>query len=39
MPGGALLTGRYEVIAPISSGAMGAVHRALDRETGQEVAV
>jgi len=31
--------GRYEVIAPISSGAMGAVYRALDREEGREVAV
>ena len=30
---------RYEVIAPISSGAMGAVYRALDREEGREVAV
>ncbi|MGZ8635143.1 MAG: protein kinase domain-containing protein, partial [Solirubrobacteraceae bacterium] len=31
--------GRYEVIAPISSGAMGAVYRALDRAQGDEVAV
>ena len=31
--------GRYEVVAPISSGAMGAVYRALDREEGREVAV
>ena len=31
--------GRYEVVAPISSGAMGAVYRALDREDGREVAV
>jgi eukaryotic-like serine/threonine-protein kinase len=31
--------GRYEVVAPISSGAMGAVYRALDREAGREVAV
>jgi hypothetical protein len=38
-PGGAVFTGRYEVLAPISSGAMGAVYRALDRETGREVAI
>ena len=38
-PGGAVFTGRYEVMTPISSGAMGAVYRALDRETGREVAV
>ena len=38
-PGGAVFTGRYEVMTPISSGAMGAVYRALDRETGREVAI
>ena len=38
-PGGAVFTERYEVIAPISSGAMGAVYRAVDRETGSEVAI
>jgi putative methionine-R-sulfoxide reductase with GAF domain len=37
--GGDALNGRYEIIAPISSGAMGAVYRAFDRETNQEVAV
>ncbi len=31
--------GRYEIVAPISSGAMGAVYRAIDREEGREVAV
>jgi putative methionine-R-sulfoxide reductase with GAF domain len=38
-PGGAIFSGRYEIVAPISSGAMGAVYRAIDRETKQEVAV
>jgi hypothetical protein len=37
--GGQALHGRYEIIAPISSGAMGAVYRARDRETGTDVAV
>ena len=37
--GGEALNGRYEIIAPISSGAMGAVYRATDRESGQDVAV
>jgi hypothetical protein len=37
--GGDALNGRYEIVAPISSGAMGAVYRAIDRETGQDVAV
>jgi putative methionine-R-sulfoxide reductase with GAF domain len=31
--------GRYQVIAPISSGAMGAVFRAIDRETKRDVAI
>ena len=31
--------GRYRIEAPISSGAMGAVHRAVDRDSGEEVAV
>jgi predicted Ser/Thr protein kinase len=34
-----VLGGHYTVQAPISSGAMGAVHRALDDETGHFVAV
>jgi putative methionine-R-sulfoxide reductase with GAF domain len=38
-PGGAIFNERYEVLAPISSGAMGAVYRAIDRETGAEVAI
>jgi hypothetical protein len=38
-PGGAIFRGRYEIVAPISSGAMGAVYRATDRHTGREVAV
>ena len=38
-PGGAIFNERYEVIAPISSGAMGAVYRAVDRESGREVAI
>ncbi len=38
-PGGAIFSGRYEIVAPISSGAMGAVYRAIDRHTGQEVAI
>ena len=36
---GTVLAGHYKVQAPISSGAMGAVHRALDGETGRFVAV
>ncbi len=37
--GGEALNGRYEIVAPISSGAMGAVYRAIDRQTGTDVAV
>jgi hypothetical protein len=37
--GGEALDGRYQVVAPISSGAMGAVYRAVDRESGEEVAI
>lgn len=33
------MAGRYVVQAPISRGAMGAVHLALDHQTGEEVAV
>jgi hypothetical protein len=36
---GAVLGGRYEVKAAISAGAMGAVHRAYDHESDNEVAV
>ena len=36
---GEALGGRYEIVAPISSGAMGAVYRAVDRESGDDVAV
>src|SRR5919198_6301219 len=36
---GQTLGGRYKVIAPISSGAMGAVYRAVDRESGRDVAI
>lgn len=36
---GTVLAKRYVVRSPISRGAMGAVHRALDRETGEDVAV
>jgi hypothetical protein len=39
LPAGLELKGRYEVLAPISSGAMGAVYRAEDREDGAQVAV
>jgi hypothetical protein len=39
LPGGLKLNERYEVVAPISSGAMGAVYRASDTETGDDVAV
>jgi eukaryotic-like serine/threonine-protein kinase len=38
-PGGAIFNERYEVVAPISSGAMGAVYRAVDLESGDEVAI
>ncbi|MBJ7331484.1 MAG: protein kinase [Solirubrobacteraceae bacterium] len=34
-----LLGGRYELGEPIASGAMGTVHRGLDRETGDAVAI
>ncbi len=37
--GGEALNGRYRIVAPISSGAMGAVYRAIDTDSGQEVAV
>jgi Protein kinase domain/GAF domain len=30
---------RYDIVRPISSGAMGAVYEAIDRETGAEVAI
>ena len=36
---GLSLEGRYEIVAPISSGAMGAVYRAVDRDSGGEVAI
>ena len=32
---GTVLAGRYEIVSPISSGAMGAVYRAHDREDGR----
>jgi len=36
---GAELASRYEIVEPISKGAMGAVYRANDREGGEQVAV
>jgi hypothetical protein len=36
---GAELAERYEIVEPISKGAMGAVYRANDREGGEQVAV
>jgi hypothetical protein len=39
LPAGAQLGGRYAVIKPISSGAMGAVYRAEDTQTGTHVAL
>ena len=39
LPLGLTLNDRYEVTAPISSGAMGAVYRAIDKENGGDVAV
>jgi eukaryotic-like serine/threonine-protein kinase len=36
---GMAVGGRYEVVVPISSGGMGAVYRATDRENGVPVAV
>ena len=36
---GRTLNGRYRVLEPISSGAMGAVYRAVDNQTGDEVAL
>jgi hypothetical protein len=39
LPSGTLVGGRYQVIAPISSGAMGAVFRAADGGTGTDVAL
>jgi hypothetical protein len=38
-PGGAIFNERYEDVAPISSGAMGAVYRAVDLASGGEVAI
>jgi serine/threonine-protein kinase len=37
--GGLTLNGRYRVVEPISNGAMGAVWRAIDADSGQEVAL
>ncbi len=37
--GGEALNGRYDIVAPISSGAMGAVYRAVDRDSKQDVAI
>lgn len=39
LPDGAVIGDRYEIVHPISSGAMGAVYRATDREAGEDVAV
>ena len=39
LPAGLELGGRYRVVEPISSGAMGAVYRAEDGETGTHVAL
>lgn len=39
LPAGLELGGRYAIVAPISSGAMGAVYRAEDSATGAPVAV
>jgi eukaryotic-like serine/threonine-protein kinase len=36
---GRTLRGRYRVVEPISAGAMGAVYRAVDTESGTEVAL
>src|ERR1700755_2358802 len=36
---GRTLRGRYRVVEPISAGAMGAVYRAVDMESGTEVAL
>jgi eukaryotic-like serine/threonine-protein kinase len=36
---GTVFNERYEIVGPISSGAMGAVYRAIDRERGGEVAL
>jgi hypothetical protein len=39
LPPGSSVGERYEVVCPISSGAMGAVYEARDAETGSEVAL
>jgi hypothetical protein len=39
LPATHVLAGRYTIHAPISSGAMGAVYRARDSQTGETVAV
>ena len=36
---GVVFNGRYRAVAPLSAGAMGAVYRGLDLETGQPVAL
>src|SRR5689334_9453644 len=38
-PGKIVSLGRYEVVAHIATGGMGAVYRARDTETGREVAL
>ena len=39
LPKGLRLNERYEITAPLSAGAMGAVYRAVDAEKEAEVAV
>ena len=39
LPAGLVLGGRYAILRPISSGAMGAVYRAEDQQTGEHVAL
>ena len=39
LPPGLTLAGRYTILEPISSGAMGAVYRAHDSEIGKDVAL
>src|SRR5690348_17074897 len=39
MSGTEVIAGRFELIGPLARGNMGEVHRALDRQTGDQVAV
>ena len=39
MSGAEVIAGRFELLGPLARGNMGEVHRALDLQTGETVAV